>query len=185
MTGYAAADFGEKSDVRKAYIATLAVLSGVTTDTIKIFREKNGATPEPKSSRRRLAAKQVSFDVEMKVADAGVGATLAAKVTLITDAQILAKFKTELVALGEIVPAGLAVSKTAPVVAEATSTSNVGAIVGGVIGALIAAALAYYFLVHKKKVAAPEPKNVQVAQMTAVSKGEVAVGANAQGQSTV
>ena len=183
VTGYAAADFGEKSDVRKAYIATLAALAGVTTDTIKIFRVANGAAAA--ASRRRLAAKQVSFDVEMKVADVGVGATLAAKVTLITDAQILAKFKTELVALGEIVPAGLAVSKTAPVVAEATSTSNVGAIVGGVIGALIAAALAYYFLVHKKKVAAPEPKNVQEAEMTAVSKGEVAVGANAQGQSTV
>jgi hypothetical protein len=178
VTGYAKADFGKSSDVRKAYIATMAALAGVTTDTIKIFRVADGATAA--ASRRRLAAKQVSFDVEMKVANAGAGATLAAKVTLITDADILSKFKIELVALGEVVPAGLDVSKTAPVVAEATSTSNVGAIVGGVIGALIAAALAYYFLVHKKKKAATE-KNVQEAQMTPVSTQAVTVAANASG----
>ena len=135
VTGYAEADFGEKSDVRKAYIATLAVLAGVTTDTIKIFRVANGAAAA--ASRRRLAAKQVSFDVEMKVADAGVGATLAAKVTLITDAQILARFKAQLVALGEIVPAGLAVSKTAPVVAEATSTGINWALSGGLLAAVL------------------------------------------------
>ena len=128
--------FGEKSDVRKAYVATLAALAGVTTGTIKIFRVADGATAA--ASRRRLAAKQVSFDVEMKVANhAGAGVTLAAKVTLITDADILTKFKIELVALGEVVPAGLAVSKTAPVVAEATSTS----IDWGLSGALLAAVL--------------------------------------------
>jgi hypothetical protein len=178
VTGYDKADFGKSSEVRWAYIATMSALSGVATDKIKIFRVADG--PTAAASRRRLAAKQVSFDVEIKVADAGAGATLAAKVTLITDAQILAKFKSELTARGESLPAGLAVSKTAPVVAEGTSTSNIGAIVGGVIGALVAAALAYYFLVHKKKKAATE-KNVQEAQMTPVSTQAVTVAANASG----
>ena len=187
VTGYAKADFGKKSEVRKAYVATMAALAGVATDTVKIFRVADGATAA--AQRRRLvqhsAVKQVSFDVEIKVADADMGTTLAAKVTLLTDAQILARFKAQLVALGEVVPAGLAVTKTAPVVAEATSKSNVGAIVGGVIGALIAAALAYYFLVHKKKKPATE-KNVQEAKMTPVSTQAVSVAGNASGnQSTV
>jgi hypothetical protein len=139
VSGFSKATFN--ADVQAAYIAAIANQADVTVETVKIFRIADGATA---AVARRLAVAQVSFDIEIAVTTLEGASALQTKITAITDAAILAQFKTELTAVGEAIPAGLAVVKAVPVIAEATSTID-----WALSGALLAATLLVTFILAK------------------------------------